>query len=350
MRELPTASSASVFRQRPGQQAGVASRKEIRMPLMPTVRSFIATLLSRDFFSKRIFTRDFWNLSRGATSRRGRDPVPEPETLRTIGPFLSMGPKATVVEAQAHGRRYILKQWNDLPPNGRRDLLRLIRLRADLTGHGYLTVVNCGEKQLDRQSGYIFCVQEYRSRSLRSYLAESPGMIDLASASAMVAEIARRLQTAHSGGIVHGNLSPEAVYVETPSGPDPGNIYVDFVRFTGSELTQNPAFTIAEMFPTGRSYLSPESLLGNPPDELSDLYTLGILAYEIFTKKLPFGEESASRMQTVRGMLSAQVRPLTIYRQDIPPRWQSAILRLLTRDRKQRFLSATDFLLSVSTS
>jgi serine/threonine protein kinase len=304
------------------------------MPLFSGLRAFFASLFS----------------PKSGGPQRPRAGVSDPDSLRPSGPVMSLGPRATVVEASGPGGRYLLKKWIDLPPNARRELIRLIGDREVLNGPGVLAIVSSGEKLLDRQAGYVFCVQEHRPRSLRTWLADLEAPPPLEIAEAVVREVATSLREAHGRGLVHGNLSPDAVFLSAAQGADFGRCSVDFVRYTGMDLAQNPAFTIAEVFPTGRSYLAPEALLGNPADDLSDLYTLGILAYEVFSRKLPFGAEGVSTTQKVRGILSAQAQPLSKARPDVPNRWEVAIMKLLAKDRKLRYRSADEFLRAVEAS
>ena len=286
---------------------------------------------------------------RGTANRRMRSVATDPDALRPVGPPISLGPKATMVEASAQGHSYLLKKWTDLPPNGRRELLRLLEQRRELGAPRFLEIVATGERTQGRQTGYVYCIQEHRPRTLKAWLKGYHAPIPLEVAADVVRQIATALQETHDKGVVHGNLGPETIYVSTPEGPDSGAVCLDLVRSTGMELSHNPSYTIAEVFPTGRSYLAPETLLGNTADEQSDLYILGIIAYEIFTRKLPFGDEGASTTMKVRSMLNAQMQPLTRHRPDIPTRWEAGITKLLSKDRKLRYRTAEEFLRTVET-
>lgn len=289
-------------------------------------------------------------LAPGAASgsrRQGRGTGVTPETVRPLTRPTSLGPKATVVEAVAQGQKYFLKTWTDLPADGRRELLRLLETRRALNGPGVVDVLAVSEKALERHSGIVQCVQEHHPRTLRAWRSSMTSEIGLEQAAAVVRQIARTLQEAHARSVVHGSLSPDSIFVASAEGDDPGTISIDFVRFTGLDLTRNPAFTIAEVFPTGRSYVAPEALLGNPPDEQSDLYVLGVIAYEVFTGRLPFDSEGTSGPGRVKGMLSAQAQPITRYRKDLPNRWEVTLMRLLSKDRKIRCKTAEQFLLEV---
>lgn len=284
---------------------------------------------------------------RQGSNRRPRTGITDPETLRPQGAPVSLGPKATMVEASSQGHTYMLKKWSDLPVTGRRELVRLVERRRELTGPGFVEIAAVGERAQERQAGYVFCIQEHHPRTLKTFLQQMHEPVPLETAATIVRQVASALQQAHEKTLVHGSLSPEAIYLSTHSGPEPGTAAVDFVRFTAMDLAQNPSFTIAQVFPTGRTYLAPEVLLANPPDEQSDLYVLGIVAYEIFTRKLPFGDDGASTTMKVRGILNAQAQPMSRHRPEVPQRWESAVMKLLAKDRKLRYRTAEEFLRDV---
>lgn len=304
------------------------------MGLMATLREFFTRLLTGG------------RGPRHGGARRGRAGVSDPDALRPLGTPSSLGPKATLTEASALGHMYLLKRWNDLPASARRELVRLIEQRREISGPGFVPVISVGERSIDRK-GYVYCIQEHRPRTLRKWLSAADAAVPLEVAASIVRQIASALKTAHERSVIHGSLSPDAIYLSSAEGPDAGEVAVDFVRYTGMDLAQNPAFTIAEVFPTGRSYLAPEGLLGNPPDEQTDLFVLGVVAYEVFTCRLPFGEDGTSTTMKVRGMLNAQAEPISRHRPDLPKHWDGAIMKLLAKDRRLRFRTADEFLRAV---
>jgi len=278
-----------------------------------------------------------------------RDPgaALDPEALRPQGNEHPLGPRATWVEARGPGRRYLLKRWQELTPDARRDLLRRLSQRESLGAPRFLGVVACGEKIVERRFGYVYCVQEYRSRTLSDYLQALGGPCPIDEGARIIRQVAIALGDAHKRGITHGNLSPDAVFVGEVGGADAGNVVLDLVRFSGLEMGRDAALTVMDLFPSGRTYLAPEQLLGSPPDELSDMFLLGVMAYEVFAGRPPFVATGTSTTQKVKSILAAQLDPPGRYRADLPNRWEAAILQLLRKERRQRYKDAESFLQAV---
>jgi len=272
----------------------------------------------------------------------------DPEQLKPTGPDISLGPRAESVPVRHGQQRLLLKRWHDLEPDSRRDLARQLEARRTLVGPRYLAIHQVGEKLQDRRTGYVYCIQDLRPRSLAQYLLELGGQCPLDEATRIIRTVAEALADGHARGLVHGNLSPDAVFVESAAGSGAGQVCLDYARSTGVSTGSDAALTVMDLFPQGRAYLPPEALMGNPPDDLSDLFTLGILAYEVFTGKRPFGGEGASTMQKVKTLLAAQVDPPGRFRPDLPNRWEAAILQLLRKEPRLRYRDARKFLDAVT--
>lgn len=271
----------------------------------------------------------------------------DPDQLKPAGPVLPLGPRAECVPVRHGQQRLLLKRWHDLDPDARRELLRQLEARRGLEGELFLHIHSCGEKLLDRRAGTVWSLQDIRPRTLAQYLQDCGGPCPLDEATRIIRTVAQALAQGHARGLVHGNLSPEAVFVETDTGTSAGAVCLDYARSSGVAAGSDAAMTVMDLFPSGRAYLPPEALMGSPPDELSDLFTLGILAYETFTGRKPFGGEGASTTAKVKALLTAQVDPPGRYRPDLPNRWEAAILQLLRKERRTRFPDAKAFLKAV---
>lgn len=307
--------------------------REGELQLLASLGEFFRELMSR--------------FGTGGRSPRDRGAL-DPEALKPTGPDIPLGPRAHMVETRAGNQRYLLKRWLELPPDARRDLARRIAERKALGGPQFLPVLASGEKLQDRRSGYVYCIQEHRPRSLTQYLHDLGGPCPLEHAASVVRTVGEALSLAHARSVTHGGLCPDAVYVSTENGAVPGDVVVDFVRLSGVDGSEEAALTIMDLFPSGRTYIAPEALLGNPVDELSDLFLLGVLAYEVFTGRPPFVAAGTSTTDKVRAILAAQIEPPGRHRPDLPNRWEAAVMRLLRKERGQRYPSAGAFLEAVA--
>jgi serine/threonine protein kinase len=283
------------------------------------------------------------------TSRPESPPRPppadalQPDDLKVIGEPEPIGLIATVAEAEDKaGNKVILKRWSDMPPDAHQHLQRMLMARMTLDGPGFLPIQTYGADG----NGRVYCVQEHRPRTLTQYLKEN-GQLNVEEVQDIITQVARALGEAHEREITHGNPGPNAIYVSTKEGRDPGTIAVDFARYSGMQMARDPALTISELFPTGKAYMSPEMVMGHPPDALSDLYLLGVLAYELFAGRSPYGE-TAEASEKMKEIIIGRPNPLKQYRPEVPPQWESAVMKLLQKHRKQRFRSVDEFLASIA--
>src|SRR5258708_22866083 len=88
-------------------------------------------------------------------------------------------------------------------------------------------------------------------------------------------------------------------------------------------------------------YLSPEQVLGEPGGPSSDLYSLGVVLYELATGRLPF--EADTPLAAASRRMVADPPPLTAYRRDVPRALQEVILLAIRREADERYQDATDF-------
>ncbi len=157
--------------------------------------------------------------------------------------------------------------------------------------------------------------------------------------SRIVRQIAQALSAAHDKGVIHRDLKPENIMVQVNGEAEES---VKLIDFGIASLKDSPAAASAEKTKVAgtMSYMSPEQFRGQP-EAASDLWALGVIAYELLTGQLPFQADTLIQLyelqQTGVQLLPRQLRP------DLPPAAQSAILQALAFDPKARFARARDF-------
>ncbi len=179
--------------------------------------------------------------------------------------------------------------------------------------------------------GIYYMVMEYvRGRSVRDLLN-----VDGPLAPAQAAEIVRQtllaLEHAHEKGIVHRDLKPENILLTTDG----------TVKLTDMGLAR--AFADAKATHAGAvtgtvQYLAPEQIRGEPADPRSDLYSLGIVTYELLTGRLPF--EGETPMAIAYKHLSDTVPPPSGFA-DVGPDMDAFVAAAVDKDREMRPESAT---------
>jgi serine/threonine-protein kinase len=186
--------------------------------------------------------------------------------------------------------------------------------------------------------GIMYLAMELlQGQSLHSALKDG-GAIEPIRCAKILDGIADSLGEAHGQGIVHRDIKPENIYLEPRPSPD----FVKVLDFgiakivSGDGLQQSgPALTAAGQTLGTLEYMSPEQLMGAQLDGRSDLYALGILAYEMVTGALPFpaktpGEMITAHLKTVPAPPSKKIPA-------VPPLLDQIILRLLEKNRDKRF-------------
>ncbi len=158
----------------------------------------------------------------------------------------------------------------------------------------------------------------------------------------ILTEMCSSLAEAHAQGIVHRDLKPENIYLETRSGNPEFVKILDFgiakVMRGDTIDPQSPQLTATGQTLGTLEYMSPEQLMGKPLDGRSDVYALGVLAYEMITGRLPFPDAKGPA-----GLITAQLKqtPLPPSQANpnatLPKAADRAILKCLEKDKNNRF-------------
>ena len=195
------------------------------------------------------------------------------------------------------------------------------------------------------ENRYFLAMEYVPGKTLRELLKEK--LIDTNKAFDIAQQIAAALQTAHKSGIVHRDIKPENIVVMNDG-------LVKVLDFGLAKLTQTEN---AESFETSletvpglimgtTGYMSPEQVRGMTVDRTTDIWSLGIVFYEMLTGRRPFEAETASdvRAAILRDAfppVSAKVR----HHRD----FNNFLTKVLAKDRLERPQTATDFLIGLQT-
>lgn len=179
-----------------------------------------------------------------------------------------------------------------------------------------------------------------RGSSLRERLSK-PGGIFQELALTYLREMLEAVGSAHEQGVLHRDLKPENVLVTD----DDRVVVVDFglaklVR-GGTGTTGLTAHNVVFGTP---QYMSPEQTRGDEPAPASDLYSLGVMAYELFTGSVPFRHKSALALLAAHTTDTPEPPRTRAPDREIPQAIEQVILRALEKDPAKRFASARDFL------
>jgi serine/threonine-protein kinase len=190
--------------------------------------------------------------------------------------------------------------------------------------------------------GLIYLAMEYVEGEPLTDILARDGALPPERAGEIVRQTAEALQVAHDLGIVHRDLKPDNIMLaKFRDGTDCVKV-VDFgiAKAAGVEAQKVTRTGLVIGTP---EYMSPEQIAGDPLDARSDIYSLGLVAYNILTGRLPFNSKTAQESVIMRltepPMRLAQTRPQI----DWTPAVQQVMDRALQRDAALRYTSANEF-------
>jgi serine/threonine-protein kinase len=164
-------------------------------------------------------------------------------------------------------------------------------------------------------------------------------------------QVCGALDEAHMQGIIHRDLKPENLILTARAGETDFVKVLDFgiaARSESADAQREQKLTQQGMVLGTPPYMSPEQFTGKALDVRSDIYSLGVMSYEMLTGKLPF--EADTPWQWATQHMTAQPTPFEVSApaKNIPHGMRDAILKSLQKDREKRQASARDFFAELS--
>jgi two-component system LytT family response regulator len=246
------------------------------------------------------------------------------------------------------GRRVALKV---LPANVAADPERMHRfvqeakLASALTHPNVAYIYELGEdsREIGEDGGLRFLAMEYvEGEPLSVRLSHGPlAFSELLSVGTQVADA---LDDAHSKGIVHRDIKPSNLML-TPRG------YVKVLDFGLAKLEtlknrdETQVMTSAGVVMGTVAYMSPEQALGRDVDHRTDLFSLGVVLYEMATARLPFPGSTPS--ETMARILGSQPEAIARFNYDVPEGLDRVVRKCLEKDRERRYQSARELLVDL---
>src|SRR5688572_5049482 len=209
---------------------------------------------------------------------------------------------------------------------------REARALTSLNHPNLITIYEVGEA-----NGLHFIATEFVEGQTLSLLRTKLSVKELLS---IVAQVAEALAAAHQSGVVHRDIKPDNVMVR----PDGYVKVLDFGLVKLMEVSsdrQDVANTQLGVAMGTLSYMSPEQAAGEPIDHRTDIWSLGVVLYELVTGQRPFTGDS--RQVTINSILSQDPAAASVINPNLPAELDQVLNKALEKDRELRYQTASDF-------
>ena len=233
-----------------------------------------------------------------------------------------------LAEDQELGRRVAVKILHERYANDEQFVERFRREATHAAGLSHPNIVSIFDR--GETDGSYFIVMEYVEGRTLKELIRGRGPCPIPVAIAYTRQILSGLRYAHRNGVIHRDIKPHNVIVD----PEGVVKVTDFgiARAGASQMTEEGAIIGTAQ------YLSPEQARGAPVDQTSDLYSTGIVLYELLTAEVPFSGDTP--VEIAMKHLSEIPNPPSDLRAEVPDDLDNVVLRALSKEPADRYQSA----------
>jgi serine/threonine protein kinase len=235
---------------------------------------------------------------------------------------LSKDPFGTLYKAQdtVLARSVMIRRFPEQDKNITRNILEQTRIVSGLIHSNILTIYDSGKDE----DHYFICMEYVDGPTLRQRLASGP--LDISEVCEMISQICLGLTFAHKKKVVHKNLCPENIYCASGNHVKIANFGIDAKWEKGSTLVF-------------KQYSSPERILGQKVDARTDIYSLGVLLYEMLYGKAPFSGQDVELQHLKQAPSFPDTSPLPV-----PVFLLKIMQKCLHKDPKRRYSNGEQIL------
>ncbi|MFL5977752.1 MAG: Stk1 family PASTA domain-containing Ser/Thr kinase [Gaiellaceae bacterium] len=235
-----------------------------------------------------------------------------------------------LAEDQELGRRVAIKILNDRHAADDSFIERFRREAKNAAGLSHPNIVSIYDRG-EAEGTYYIAMEYLDGRSLKELIvARGPAPVNVAIEYAR--QILAAIRFAHRHGIVHRDIKPHNVLVDGE-----GRLKVTDFGIARAGVSQ---MTEAGSIIGTAQYLSPEQAKGAPVDQTSDLYSVGVVLYELLTGVVPFSGDTP--VEIAMKHLSNTPEPPSVKRAEVPRELDLVVMRALAKDSGDRYQSAEE--------
>lgn len=243
-----------------------------------------------------------------------------------------------------------------LPKEFTSDRERLLRFEQEaraasaLNHPNIITIYEIGAASTESMGLHFIAAEYVDGQTLRRRMRQAP--MTLGEALDVAVQVASALAVAHQAGIVHRDIKPENVMLRHDG-------YVKVLDFGLAKLTtqataawnpdSDPEASTRDLIKTDPGkmmgtarYMSPEQIRGQEVDGRSDVFSLGVMFYEMVAARAPFNGATAGEMMAA--ILNSQPPPITQHTREAPSELERIVNRALMKDREARYQTVNDLL------
>ncbi len=248
---------------------------------------------------------------------------------------IGTGGMAIVYEAidQKTGQSVALKMLKESISDNTQALRRFINESKAVAMMDHANIVKILDVSVKTEHKFI--VMEYiKGITLRDYMNKK-GKLDWKDACAFITQILQALDHAHMRGVIHRDIKPQNIMIMEGG-------FIKVADFGIAKIPNAETVTMVDHAVGTIYYISPEQARGKKIDARSDLYSLGIMFYEMLTGYLPFMAESSYEIMNKH--INTSPKPPKQYVPDLPTGVEQIILCALEKDPTRRYQSASQML------
>ena len=217
-----------------------------------------------------------------------------------------------------------------LPPQHRERFLREAQAAASLNHPNICTI-----HEVDEEHGFL-AMELVEGKSVKDKIAERPLKLDEALDIAM--QTCLGLQEAHEKGVVHRDIKPANLMLTAQE-------QLKVMDFGLAQVGDDTRLTKTGTSLGTPAYMSPEQAKGEDTDRRTDLWSVGVLLYEMLSGRLPFA--GATEAAVTYGIVHGEAEPVTALRSGLPKELDRIVAKALEKDSGHRYQNAADLLVDL---